>query len=91
MTQFARVLGDDVTRLDRWETELNEETPGDPRDTTTPAAMTENMHRLLVGDVLSASSRDQLNHWMESNKTGNAKLRAGLPGWRIGDKTGGGD
>ena len=39
LTAFARSLGDSVTRLDRIEPELNEAMPGDPRDTTTPAAM----------------------------------------------------
>ena len=38
-TQFARSLGDEVTRLDRNEPTLNESLPGDPRDTTSPRAM----------------------------------------------------
>lgn len=92
LTQFARSLGDDVTRLDRWETELNEATPGDPRDTTTPEAMAGSMRSLVLGDSLSPQSRDQLTAWLVANQTGDAKLRAGLPrDWRIGDKTGGGD
>ncbi|HWK45586.1 MAG TPA: class A beta-lactamase [Stellaceae bacterium] len=92
VTDFARALGDRMTRLDRWETELNEATPGDPRDTTTPAAMVANLRSLVVEGGLSPRSRDQLATWLVSNKTGDAKLRAGLPrDWRIGDKTGGGD
>ena len=88
----ARALGDTVTRLDRIETDLNEAVPGDPRDTTTPAAMLANLHALVLGNVLSAQSRDQLTHWLLANKTGDARLRAGLPkGWRVGDKTGSGD
>lgn len=91
VTGFARTLGDTETRLDRWETALNEGTPGDPRDTTTPAAMAANLRKLVLGDILSPRSRAQLISWMVANKTGDAKLRAGLPGnWRIGDKTGGG-
>jgi len=39
ITGYARSLGDPVTRLDRFEPALNEATPGDPRDTTSPAAM----------------------------------------------------
>ena len=39
LTQFMRDVGDRVTRLDRKEVELNTNLPGDPRDTTTPAAM----------------------------------------------------
>jgi beta-lactamase class A len=92
VTTFARSLGDPVTRLDRWETDLNEATPGDPRDTTTPDAMTANLHSLAVDAVLSPRSRDQLTAWLVANKTGDARLRAGLPkDWRIGDKTGSGE
>ncbi|MDQ2701341.1 MAG: class A beta-lactamase [Pseudomonadota bacterium] len=88
-TAFARTLGDVTSRLDRRETMLNEATPGDPRDTTTPAAMAADMQAVLLGDVLSASSRSQLLAWLEATGTGKARIRAGLPaGWRAGDKTG---
>lgn len=92
LTEFVRSLGDPHTRLDRWETGLNEAAPGDPRDTTTPAAMTSNLRLLVLGDKLSDRSREQLIAWLVANKTGDAKLRAGFPkAWRMGDKTGGGD
>lgn len=92
VTAYARSLGDAATRLDRMETELNEAAPDDPRDTTTPGAMTSNLLSLVVEGGLSERSRQQLTAWLMSNETGNAKLRAGLPaGWRVGDKTGGGD
>lgn len=92
VTEFARSLGDSMTRLDRWETALNEATPGDPRDTTTPNAMVANLRKLVVGDALSQQSRDQLTAWLVANQTGDEKLRAGLPkDWRVGDKTGGGN
>lgn len=92
LTSFARSLGDDITRLDRTETELNEATPDDPRDTTTPNAMAANYRRLLLGDVLPPEGRDQLGKWLIANKTGDTRLRAGLPqGWRVGDKTGAGE
>ncbi|WP_445222011.1 class A beta-lactamase [Bradyrhizobium sp. Pa8] len=92
LTSFARSLGDKMTRLDRIETELNEAAPGDPRDTTTPNAMAANFKRLLLGDVLRPDSRDQLGKWLIANKTGDTRLRAGLPqGWRVGDKTGAGE
>jgi beta-lactamase class A len=91
VTAFARSLGDEVTRLDRSETALNEAAPGDPRDTTTPAAMAEDLRRILLGDALSPASRDQLTAWMLANRTGDKRLRAGLPGdWRVADKTGSG-
>jgi beta-lactamase class A len=92
ITAYARSLDDDITRLDRIEPELNEATPGDPRDTTTPAAMAKNLKLLASGTALSAASRDQLIAWLVGCKTGDAKLRAGLPkSWRVGDKTGSGD
>ncbi len=91
LTAFLRAIGDGVTRLDRVEPALNDATPGDPRDTTTPEAMVQTMHRLLLGDALSPASRQQLTQWLIDNKTGDARLRAGLPaGWRAGDKTGSG-
>ena len=92
LTAFARSLGDAVTRLDRIEPELNEAIPGDPRDTTTPGAMLANLHTLALGHALSAKSREQLVEWLVGNKTGDTRLRAGVPaGWRVGDKTGAGE
>jgi len=89
LTAFARTLGDTVTRLDRIETELNEGTPGDPRDTTSPLAMLGAMQTLVAGDGLTAASRERLIGWLVANKTGEKRLRAGIPAsWRIGDKTG---
>ncbi len=92
LTAFARSLGDKITRLDRNEPTLNESTPGDPRDTTTPNAMLADMRKLLLTDRLSASSRAQLMAWMIANKTADKRIRAKLPNdWRVGDKTGSGD
>jgi beta-lactamase class A len=92
LTAYARSIGDEVTRLDRTEPTLNEAKHGDPRDTTTPAAMLEDMRKHVLGDLLSPSSRDQLIAWLLANKTGDKRLRAGLPkDWRVGDKTGTGE
>src|SRR5690606_28261472 len=88
LTDWLREIGDAVTRLDRNEPGLNEATPGDPRDTTTPAAMVATMKTLLLGDALSPASRTRLTDWLVANQTGDKRLRAGLPGWRVGDKTG---
>lgn len=91
LTDWLRSTGDDTTRLDRHEPELNENRPGDLQDTTTPVAMLNTLRTLVFDNVLSPASRDQLIAWLVSNKTGDQKLRAGLPkGWRIGDKTGSG-
>ncbi|MCE1186427.1 MAG: class A beta-lactamase [Rhodocyclales bacterium] len=86
---FLRAQGDSVTRLDRLEPMLNEARPGDPRDTSTPAAMGANLRRLLLGDGLSPASRQQLKDWMLSTRTSGARLRADLEtGWQLADKTG---
>ncbi len=91
ITTFARGLGDPITRLDRTEPELNLASPGDVRDTTTPAAMLATMQRLLLGRALSESSRGQLLVWLRACTTGADRLRAGVPaGWTVGDKTGSG-
>jgi beta-lactamase class A len=92
LTQYLRSLGDEVSRLDRIEPELNEATPNDPRDTTSPAAMLGLMQRLLIGDALTSASRTLLTDWLKACKTGDSRLRAGLPsGWIVGDKTGTGN
>ena len=91
LTAFFRRCGDRVSRLDRYEEALGTNLPGDPRDTTSPAAMLGLMHRLLLGDVLSPASRARLLGWMDGATTGRQRLRAGFPaGWRVGDKTGNG-
>lgn len=92
LTKFVRLLGDDVTRSDRIELALNEATPGDPRDTSTPLAFARTMNKLLLGDALSAAARKQLTQWLIDNTTGDERLRAGVPkDWRVGDKTGTGE
>lgn len=90
LTSFLRASGDGVTRLDRTEPTLNENAPGDERDTTTPEAMAQTLARFLTtDDVLNASSREQLIGWMRAAGTGLNRLRAGLPAeWNAGDKTG---
>lgn len=89
LTKFVRGVGDEMTRLDRKEPELNSAIPGDERDTTSPAAMCADMQRLLLGNVLSESSRYQLEDWLQHNETGALLIRAGVPKtWTVGDKTG---
>jgi beta-lactamase class A len=89
VTRFLRDHGDAVTRNDRLEPEMNRFAPGDPRDTTSPAAMAASLQRFLLGDVLAPASRQQLADWLIDNETGDERLRAGLSkAWRVGDKTG---
>jgi beta-lactamase class A len=53
--------------------------------------MLSDLRELVLGNVLSASSRSQLTEWLVRNKTGDRCLRAGLPaGWKVADKTGSG-
>lgn len=88
-TAWLREIGDTVTRIDRWEPEMNRVPAGEVRDTSTPAAIATTCARLLTGELLQTASRERLIAWMEATATGRRRLRAGLPaGWRAGDKTG---
>ena len=91
ITAFVRSTGDDTTRLDRVEPDLNEGKPGDKRDTTTPRAMTQTMQRLLLGSALDPANQKQLTNWLIANEVGGPLLRAAIPtDWRIADRTGAG-
>jgi beta-lactamase class A len=82
-------LGDDVTEMDRYETELSDGTPGDIRDTSTPRAMAGDLRAFLLGKVLDRDERALLRTWMETNTTGETLIRAGLPDdWTVADKSG---
>ena len=89
VTKFVHSIGDEMTRLDRKEPGLNSAIPGDERDTTTPAAMCADIQRLLLDNVLTKSSRHQLEDWLQHNETGTLMIRAGVPKtWTVADKTG---
>ncbi|WP_426357801.1 class A beta-lactamase [Pseudocolwellia sp. HL-MZ19] len=91
LTAFMRSIGDNVTRLDRIEPELNEALDGDKRDTTTPNAMVKSLHTLLFGKVLSQDAKTQLKQWMIDNKITGNLLRSVLPDtWLIADRSGSG-
>jgi beta-lactamase class A len=90
MTNYYRSLGDPVGRLDRYEPELNEWHPDEKRDTIMPAFIGRSLNKLTVGNALAAQDRWQLNDWLKAAVTGNARIRAGLPHWTVGDKTGSG-
>lgn len=90
-TEYMRSIGDDVTRLDRWEVALNESSPGDERDTTTPVQVIESLRTVVFGDVLSEKSQAQMHDWLVGQEVADALFRAHLPeGWEIGDKSGAG-
>ncbi|MFI1828793.1 class A beta-lactamase [Streptomyces sp. NPDC020412] len=84
-----RAIGDRVTRCDRYEVELSEATPGDPRDTSTARALATDLRTYVLGDALPANKRALLTDWLKRNTTGDKLIRAGAPkGWVVGDKTG---
>ncbi|MGP3976236.1 class A beta-lactamase [Streptomyces sp. 8N114] len=88
---FLEKLGDDVTQASRYEQELNEATPGDKRDTTTPRAFAEDLRAVSLGDGLGKPEQKQLNAWMKDSPTGKTLIKAGFPkGWSVGDKSGAG-
>ncbi|MFJ2738746.1 class A beta-lactamase [Streptomyces sp. NPDC087440] len=89
---FLRELGDRVSRLDQYEPGLNDNRPGDPRDTTTPHALAGTHRALLLGSALPADTRAPLKEWLLTTVTGAQRIRAGLPrGWTCAHKTGTGD
>ena len=92
LTAFWRSLGDPVSRLDRFETDLNRVPPGTVEDTTTPATMARTLATLLFAEdrtPLVPERRQELRRWMVESVTGLQKIRAGFPrGWEAGDKTG---
>lgn len=88
LTAFMRAHGDTVSRLDRNEPTLNENAEGDPRDTTSPAAMAGLMGRLFFRDMKQESA-ETLRTWFNASSTGDKRIKAGLPqGWTSGSKTG---
>ncbi|MGW5776367.1 class A beta-lactamase [Streptomyces sp. NPDC003863] len=91
VTRFCRSIGDRVTRLDRWEPELNSAEPWRVTDTTTPYAIGVGCARLVLGDVLERHDRERLTGWLLRNTTSAERFRRGLPaGWLLADKTGSG-
>ncbi|GAA0756297.1 beta-lactamase class A [Erythromicrobium ramosum] len=89
LTAFWRSMGDEVSRVDRYEPEMNIVPPAEFRDTATPAAMARNVAKIIYGDVLPEAERAELKGWMIATETGLRRVRAGLPeGWVAGDKTG---
>jgi beta-lactamase class A len=91
VTSFARSLGDQVTRLDRTEPDVNQALPGDDRDTTSPRAFGADFEAMVIDTALTSTSRSLLTRWLVGNTTGEGRIRGGLPkGWSIGDKTGSG-
>lgn len=86
---LEELTGDDVTTLDRYETDMSAAVPGDERDTSTPEALAGSLEAFTLGDVLPEDRREVLVDMLVRNTTGDAVIRAGVPeGWVVGDKTG---
>ncbi|NVK35749.1 MAG: class A beta-lactamase [Rhodobacteraceae bacterium] len=91
VTRFLRRIGDKTTRLDRKEPDLNTFAPGDPRDTTSPAAMVATWNKLLAGDALLPQSRRLLVEWTSLGGVTGALVRPHVPeSWAVSDRSGGG-
>ncbi|MFD7665290.1 class A beta-lactamase [Streptomyces sp. NPDC059788] len=91
VTRFCRSLGDRVTRLDRWEPELNSGEPDRRTDTTSPYAIAHTYRRLVLGNALNRPDRALLTDWLLRSTTSVERFRAGLPkDWKTADKSGGG-
>jgi beta-lactamase class A len=89
LTAFWRSLGDEVSRVDRFEPAMNIVPTAEFRDTTTPAAMARTVAKIVYGDALPEAERAELKSWMIATETGLKRVRAGLPkDWVAGDKTG---
>ncbi len=86
-----RAIKDRTTNADRNEPALNEATPGDTRDTSTPRALGTDLRAFVLGDLLPPARRQKLTDLLIGNTTGGPYIRAGVPaGWKVGDKTGSG-
>lgn len=85
-------IGDDVTQPKRYETELNEFSPENESDTSTPKAMATNLKKVTQSDFLSDNKRELLMDWMTNNEAGDSLIRAGAPkDWTVMDKSGAGN
>lgn len=90
LTEYLRRLEDTVTRADRVEPALADDTPGELRDTTTPRALGTDYRKIVLDDaVLPPDKRDFLVGLLEGTLAGRGRIRAGLPsGWRLAHKSG---
>ncbi|WP_020658567.1 class A beta-lactamase [Amycolatopsis benzoatilytica] len=89
LSSDLRRLGDTVTRVDRIEPALNETSPGDVRDTTTPRIWAADLRAAALGSGLPTDQQAVLTGIMRASTTGTNAIRAGVPAdWQVADKTG---
>jgi len=79
-------IGDNITRVDRWEPELN--IVGNDLDTTTPAQAAHNL-AWLIPELIGQIERPFLSLWLTMTNTGPGRVKAAAPaGWQVMHKTG---
>ena len=84
-----RKIGDTVTEVNRYEPDLNDFTPGDSRDTSTPKALATNLKKVALNGFLSDDKQAIFFDWIKGNATGDTLIRAGAPkDFVVGDKSG---
>ncbi|WP_392675516.1 class A beta-lactamase [Streptomyces sp. LN785] len=82
-------IGDDVTRAERREPQLNRWSPGTTSDTSTPRALAGDLRAFVLGKALGTGERAQLADWLKASATGTELIRAGLPkSWVVGHRAG---
>jgi beta-lactamase class A len=90
MRIWYRSIGDQDTRVDRWEMELN--VPDGDMDTIRPHQAVRNLQAVLLAEddtVLDQANRDRLTEWLVASPSGPGRIKAGTPaGWTVAHKTG---
>ena len=89
--KYLRSIGDDVTEPERYEVGLNQFSPGDKRDTSTPKMMATDLKKVTLDEQLSDKKSEVLIDLMKDNEAGDHLIRKGAPtGWKVADKSGAG-
>lgn len=90
MTEFARSIGDNNFRQDNdWPEEAFSGGEENVRDSSTPKAMVESLHKLVIKNVLDRPQKDLFTSYLINTKTGSKRIRSNIPkNWIVGNKTG---
>lgn len=91
INQFAQSIKNYSFNVQHIEGQMNSD-PNNAEDSATPKDMARSIRKIVLGNVLAPASRSKMLSWLEDDKTGNQRIRAGTPnGWIVADKTGSGD
>jgi beta-lactamase class A len=90
VNRYVRALGIGGISIDHRERELPATAVrANPHDSGTPRAMMRLAERLVTRSPLAPAETSLLLSWLRATKTGDKRLRAGVPvGWTVADKTG---